>query len=466
MIKPWMIAFAGWLFCSVSGVDCEAAETPTIAQIKKALQECVDKQNRTPGIVVGVIDVNRTNVVAYGVRERGKAGKVDGDSIFEIGSITKVFTALLLQQMVERGEMNLGDPIGKYLPLSVKTPSLGGREITLLDLATHASGLPSVPDNLSPKDGGNPWADYTVGQMHDFLSHYKLPRKPGAKFEYSNLGMGLLGHILALRAGTNYEALVVSRICDPLQMNSTRITLSPEMKSRLATGHSTVGPPVENWGSLALQGDGAFYSSVNDMLRFLAANMGRGKSPLSATMAKTHVSRRGAGLGSKVGLGWMKFSFFGMEYIWHNGGTGGYRSFIGFDPQKGHGAVVLINEANDVDDVGRYLFLYDTYDSLDRFKAPRQRTVARIDYQIYDQYVGQYQFNSKHFLTITREGDRLRVQDSGPMEVPYEIFPESETEFFLTALDARISFIRNEAGMVKQAILHQDGKDLKAEKVK
>ena len=126
-------------------------------------------------------------------------------------------------------------PIGKYLPATVKTPSRGGREITLLDLATHTSGLPSLPDNLSPRDGDDPWADYTVEQMYDLLSHYKLPRKPGAKFEYSNFGMGLLGHILALRAGTNYEALVVSRICDPLQMNSTRITL--DARNEIAPGH-------------------------------------------------------------------------------------------------------------------------------------------------------------------------------------------------------------------------------------
>lgn len=454
------------MFCYGSRPACLGAETPSVAEIQKALRQCVDQQNRTPGIVVGIIDTNRTNVIAYGLRERGKGEKVDGDSIFEIGSITKVFTATLLQQMADRGEVKLDDPIGTYLPPSVKAPTRHGKEITLLELATHTSGLPSAPGNLSPRDGDDPWADYTEAQMYDFLSHYKLPRDPGAKFEYSNFGMGLLGHILALRAGTNYEALVVSRICDPLEMNSTRITLTPEMKSRRATGHSVVGPPVRNWGSLALQGDGAFYSSVNDLLKFLAANMGRGKSPLVATMAKTHVPRKHAFLGMKIALGWMEFSFFGLKYTWHNGGTGGYRSFIGFDSKKEHGAVVLINEANDIDDVGRYLFLHDTYDSLDKFKSPPQRAVARINHQVYDLYVGRYRFNSKHFMTIWREGDRLVVQDSGPMESPYEIFPESETEFFMTAGDAQISFVKDQAGMVKQAIVHEDGKNQKANKVK
>jgi serine-type D-Ala-D-Ala carboxypeptidase/endopeptidase len=448
---------------------------PSDAEIKQILQQCVDKQNRTPGIVVGVIDEKGTHVVAYGKRERGKPEPVDGDSIFEIGSITKVFTTTLLQQMVERGDVKLDDPIGKYLPASVKTPSRDGREITLIDLATHTSGLPSMPDNISPKDFDDPWSDYTVEQLYDFLSHYKLTRKPGKSFEYSNVGMGLLGHILALKAGTNYESLVVSRICDPLGMDSTRITLTPAMKARLATGHSVVGPPVKNWELPGLPACGALHSSVNDLLKFLAANMGRGPVPLSATMARTHAPLHGAGLGLKVGLGWMTFSFFGAKYIWHNGGTGGFRSFIGFNTERGRGGVVLVNEANDVDDVGRYLILPDVWDSLDHFKPLPQRTVARIDPRIYDRYVGQYQFSAKSVMTISREGDRLMEQGWEPMEeklfpmgFPCEIFPESEKTFFFTAvdLDAQLTFVTSEAGTVTQAILHQNGADKKADKIK
>jgi hypothetical protein len=127
---------------------------------------------------------------------------------------------------------------------------------------------------------------------------------------------------------------------------------------------------------------------------------------------------------------------------------------------------VLVNEANDIDDVGRCLFLHDIYDSLDKFKAPQQRTVACIDHQIYDHYVGRYQFNSKNYMTVTRDGDHLMVQESGPMEFPCEIFPESETDFFCTAGDSQISFVKDETGVVKQAIVHEDGKNRKAKKVK
>src|SRR5262249_40874125 len=126
----------------------------------------------------------------------------------------------------------------------------------------------------------------------------------GSTVEYSNFGVGLLGHILALRAGTDYEALVISRICEPLGMTNTRVVLSPAMKPHLATGHSVVGPPVKNWGSLALQGDGALYSSANDLLKFLAAQMGHGPQQLCASMAKTQPARKNIGLFMKMGLGW------------------------------------------------------------------------------------------------------------------------------------------------------------------
>ena len=150
-----------------------AKEPPaTEVAIKAVLQLCVDTQHRAPGIVVGVVDALGTKVVAYGQRERGKREPINGDTLFEIGSVTKVFTTLLLQDMANHKEIKLDDPIGKYLPQGVKTPTRDGREITLVDLATHTSGLPGTPDNFHPSDGDNPWADYTIAKMYDFLSHY------------------------------------------------------------------------------------------------------------------------------------------------------------------------------------------------------------------------------------------------------------------------------------------------------
>jgi len=255
-----------------------------------------------------------------------------------------VFTALLLANMAERGEVALRDPVVKYLPPGTKMPERNGRSITPVDLATHTSGLPRLPTNMSPKDPNNPYADYSVKQLYEFLSTYQLSRDIGSQYEYSNLGGGLLGHALALRAGMSYEDLVESRICAPLGMNSTRITLTPEMKGRLAGGHNAALETVENWDLPTLAGAGALRSTANDLLTFVAANLGYTKSPLASAMAAMLKERRPTGQpGLEVALGWHIFTTGGKEIIWHNGGTGGYRSFMGLGPKARVGGVVLSN---------------------------------------------------------------------------------------------------------------------------
>ena len=346
----------------VAGVACllvnkagrlDAQEKPkTDAEITALLDQCVVQQRRAPGIVIAMIDSNGTRVFAQGVGQTGGA-HVDGDTLFEIGSVTKTFTALLLQEMADRGEVSLDDPIGKYLPPAVKTPSRNGRQITLVDLATQTSGLPRLPGNFSPKDNRNPYADYTVGDLYDFLSHYQLRRDIGQKYEYSNLGVGLLGHLLSRRAGTNYEALAVRRICDPLGLTSTRITLAPELRSRLATGHDKSGVAVANWDIPALAGCGALRSTAHDLAIFVAANMGLTPSPISHAMMETHLPRHATGPRGQIGLVWQIDTAHGT--LWHNGGTGGYHSYIGFKSDGSRGVVVLANSANAIDDLGQFL---------------------------------------------------------------------------------------------------------------
>jgi CubicO group peptidase (beta-lactamase class C family) len=177
---------------------------PTDATVRELLRDCVEQQHRAPGVVVGLLDEHGSRVVAFGSAGSGSDVRLDGDTLFEIGSATKTFTATILQIMIERGEVKLDDPAQKYLPAKVKLPSRNGKQITLLHLATQASGLPRLPSNLTPKDLTNPYADYTIEQLYDFLSAYSLERDPGEKYEYSNLGMGLLGHILARKSGVDY----------------------------------------------------------------------------------------------------------------------------------------------------------------------------------------------------------------------------------------------------------------------
>jgi CubicO group peptidase (beta-lactamase class C family) len=205
------------------------------------------EEGRAVGIVLGVMEADgSTRVVWYG--DAGPNARALGArSVFEIGSITKVFTGILLADMVARGEVSLSDPVSDHLPSGVTVPSRGGREITLLDLATHHSGLPRLPSNFSPADRTNPYADYTVEDLYTFLSSHELRREIGSQYEYSNLAVGLLGVVLARVGEGSYEDIVRERILEPLGMNMTGITLEGDMLAWMAEGHNRQGDVIPLW---------------------------------------------------------------------------------------------------------------------------------------------------------------------------------------------------------------------------
>jgi serine-type D-Ala-D-Ala carboxypeptidase/endopeptidase len=418
---------------------------PTVlstGEIREILVRRIDRQKQAVGIVVGVIEPNSRRVVAYGSLANGDPRTLDGDTIFEIGSVSKVFTSLVLADMVNRKEVALDDPAAKYIPKNVKMPERSGKSITLLDLSTHSSGLPPLPSNFKPKDPLNPYADYSVDDLYQFLSGYTLPRDPGSEFEYSNLGGGLLGHLLACRAGTDYESLIGSRITRPLRMPDTGITLSSSMKQRMATGHNAMLAPVANWDLPVLAGAGALRSSVNDMLTFLEAFLGHKESPLAPAMKAMLEVRRPAGQ-TKIGLGWLIYSIDGREIAWHNGGTGGFRSFVGYDPKERVGVVVLSN-AGGVDDIG--LHLLNPKLPLANPAPRKQHTEIHIDPTLLDNYTGRYQLTPNLIFEITRDGDRLFAQGFAQVTgqaivLPkFELFAEDENNFFAKVSDSQIAF--------------------------
>ena len=334
------------------GLATVSARGSRDAEILALLKARVDA-GRNVGMVVGTIEAGGgTSMAAYGNPGPGSL-PLDADSVFEIGSITKVFTAILLADMAERGEVALDDPIRKFLPATTRVPSRAGRSITLLDLSTQTSGLPRLPDNLKPADLRNPYADYTVAQMYEFLSRHELRRDIGAEFEYSNLGVGLLGHVLALRAGMSYEALVKQRILDPLGMTHTAVTLTPWMTEHLAKGHDTKGAVAANWDIPTLAGAGALRSNLTDMLKFARANL-ETSGRLQRVMQSTHAVRASAGRPDmSIGMNWiLRRVSDQQEIVWHNGGTGGYRTWLGFDKQRRIAAVVLTNSGHGADDLG------------------------------------------------------------------------------------------------------------------
>jgi D-alanyl-D-alanine-carboxypeptidase/D-alanyl-D-alanine-endopeptidase len=436
-----------------------AAQSESIeSRIREVVKERVDKYGKSFGIVVGIINENGSKIISYG--KLSKDGpEVDGDTVFELCSTTKVFTAILLADMVERGEVGLNDPIDKYLPGSVKVPTRNGEKITLLHLATHTSGLPGTPQIPSPRDDKPGYVDFSVDQLYDFLSNCTLTGEIGSKYQYSNLGMGLLGHILSLRAGKPYRTLIIERICQPLGMESSRFELSPGLQSRLAQGQYLNGqvahdhqiPPL-------LSGAGGLRSTANDMLKFLAANIGLLKSPLYTAMQKTHAGQKSIkGDEFKSGLAWLVIREDDLHILLHGGERPGYRSFIGFDPQKKTGVVVLTNSAQIIMDIGFFALT----NKLEVFKLGEYiiPEVVQVDPAVYDDYVGQYQVTPTFIITITRENDRLFGQ--GTAQPRFELFPESGTKFFLKAVQAKITFVKDSKGNVIKLIVHSaDGEEV------
>ncbi|HLH42183.1 MAG TPA: serine hydrolase [Bryobacteraceae bacterium] len=439
--------------------------------IREILVKRIDQQKQAVGIVVGVIEPTSRRVVAHGKLANGDSRALDGDTIFEIGSISKVFTSLLLAEMVSRNQVALDDPAAKYLPEHVKMPERSGKSITLLDLSTHTSGLPRLPTNMRPKDLRNPYADYSVDDLYQFLSGSELPRDPGSAFEYSNLGGGLLGHVLASRAGTDYESLIRSRVTRPLGMPDTGITLSSVQKQRMATGHTAMLAPTANWDLPTLAGAGALRSSANDMLTFLEAFLGFKETLLAPAIKAMFEVRRTAGE-AKIGLGWLISSTGGRETVWHNGGTGGFRSFVGYNPKERIGVVVLSNAftPSGIDDIGFHLL--NPKLPLASPEPPKQHTEIHIDAKLLSNYTGRYQVTPDLIFEITRDGDRLFAQGFAqlPQNRPgdliglpkFELFAEGEKNFFARVADHQITFETGPDGRATSLILNRAGREMPA----
>lgn len=299
------------------------------------------------GATIGIVAHGKRKILAY--------GSVKADSVFEIGSITKTFTGLVLAQMVEQKKVTLDEPVRELLPKgTVAQPA--GKEITLLDLSAQRSGLPRMPDNFHPKDEQNPYADYDAKALYAWLSSHGVALPDKLAFGYSNLGVGLLGQALANRAGSSYEALVKKEVLDPLGMHDTAVKLTPALAKRFAIGHDENNKPAHAWDLDALAGAGALRSTAADMLTFLEAQLHpdriKGKSAeaktLATAIAASQEVRGEAGPGMHIGLNWIRVDENGT--YWHNGGTGGFHTFALFDPANDFAVVVLLNGSAGLED--------------------------------------------------------------------------------------------------------------------
>jgi CubicO group peptidase (beta-lactamase class C family) len=372
---------------------------------------------------------------------------LDGDTVFEIGSITKVFTALLLADMVDKNEVTLSDAAAKYLPPDIKVPSRNGRAITVVDLATHTSGLPFMPENAPPLNDPAA-AKYSVADLKQYVANYNLKRDIGSEWEYSNIGYWILSEALSFRAGNDFENLVRKRVIAPLNLTNTAFALSPKMKANIAIGHDAAlqtAPDVSTLGVYSIMpAAGSLYSTTNDLLRVVSVAMGYEQSPLAPAIETTVKTRRPAGGASEQALAWTIVGNGEHQIIFRDGGTYGFASSIAWDPQKRIGVVVLSNQQGDVNDIAHHLLQPD-------FPLAKPANLKHAEIAIgpalLDRYTGRYKAEGEGIFTIAREGDSLMIESPADWGLPkLRIRPESQQDFFARELPLRVTFtIENDA---------------------
>lgn len=354
-----LLVLAGLGFAS----RCEAADAKAAAD---ALFQPLIAENKCVGVSIGVIRGDAREYFGYGETGQHTDRVPDADTLFEIGSITKTFVGLMLAQMIDEGLVQLDAPIRTYLPEGTKVPAYGEREILVADLATHTSGLPRNPGGMwdmknirSLDDVFNPFAKYTPDRLYGFLAGYTLKYAPGTRFVYSNLGAGLLGHALSLKAGMPFEEMVVTRVCGPLGLNDTRVTLTPDQRGRVAPGYLQyaeapyfANPFPSSYAPVpALGGAGSLRSTARDMLTYLAAHMGIVETPWPKAVAMTHEPQFTVNDRLQIGLFWHIYTLKGFDepLYEHTGMTGGYYSYVGFFMKRQLGVAVLGNGIVDID---------------------------------------------------------------------------------------------------------------------
>lgn len=326
----------------------------------KDLQASIDKvankyiaDGKALGLVVGVIKNDTVYIKGYGTTQKGQSTLPDSNSIFELASTSKLFTTTVLQLMADEGVIQITDKIQPLLNGKVSLPILA-QNTTLQQLATHLSGFPSLPNLFLAKmnDETNPYKDLVTQDIYDYLKNCE-EKQPDGTFEYSNFGMGLLGHILELKSGLRYEELVKQKLLLPLEMKNTFVTIPPENQKYIAQGYDENNNEAPIWKDDVLTGAGSFLSSGADLIKFVKANLKTSATPLSASLIKTHQQQ----LGGETGLGWILPSsadtlLGNKSIVWHNGMAGGYASFICIDKINQYGLFVLSNKAIDVTKLG------------------------------------------------------------------------------------------------------------------
>jgi len=317
-------------------------------------RQYIQKEN-TVGLSIGIYKGGAISTYNYGETARGNNNLPTSNTIYEIGSITKTFTAALLAWYVNDGKIKLTDTITKYLPDSVAAnPAL--QSVTVVTLSNHTSGLPSLPDNfyVNSTDTINPYKDYNQQMLFAYLKTCKLKSVPGEKYAYSNLAVALLGVILEKVSGESYGQMITDLITKPLQLNSTVLHVPPAMRPRFVSVYNENGKPTPPWNWDVFEPTGALRSTVGNMLTYAKANMDTtGTTALGKAFALTRQITFTKDV--KIGLNWHIIVVNGVEYYFHNGATDGSSSFLAYNIDRNVAIVILSNCGERVDAMGAKL---------------------------------------------------------------------------------------------------------------
>jgi CubicO group peptidase (beta-lactamase class C family) len=440
-----------------------AWRAPSAAEIRKALKERIADRHGV-GVVVGVLQPNgRREIYAEGAPDPADSRPLDGETVFEVASISKVFTGLLLADMTLRKEVRLDDPVQRLLPADVKAPAYQGRSPTLLDLATHTAGFPGTPPDFDDRNG----QVYDLSRFDRFVSGYKLTTAPGSQWSYSNVGVALLGQALAQRTNTDFSTLVADRITGPLGMTSTTATPTADMMARLAPGHDFALRLARGDRKDALEPAWGFYSTADDLLRLLGLQFGEGPPELIRASALTASTHRTIAPGTWQGLGWeaREVRPGGPLVVFKNGGMRGYRAYIAFRPDSHAGVVVLSNAltAWSPDDIGLFILAGQPLPLLPPPAPSSEHKQVALSQQTLQLYVGRYQLTPQSQVLIGLQDGALYGQLTAGRRVP--LYAEAPGRFFATDVDVEVTFEGDPTKASTGMRLRLNGQDMTAPRI-
>lgn len=426
----------------------------------KKVQEYIDARvdrDLNQSIIVGVIDLSGERYFTAGKVSAADPRPPKPEDVFEIGAVTNVFTATAASSLVIDRQITWTQDVATFLPDYVATPHFGRIPLQLVHLSTHTSGLPHTPPNLQPKDVNDPFADFTDDHTYVAISVIGLTIPPGQEYRFSMLGYGLLGHVLENRTGLEYPEIIEKTIVRPLALKDTSAKLDP---AKMVPGHQG-NQQVPNWHWDGLAGGGGLYSSARDLLRFVAANLQMVKvdKEFQRALLSTHnVFTKTSMPNTSIGYGWhVTRKAIGAVY-WQNGKTGGYASYIGFNPGTKTGCVILTNTALELDDVGFYIL------DPENFPLPKPPPSGLMPAKELQKYEGIYQVGPDALINITRDGGKLYAQIPG--QPSYRIYPTGKDEFVYASGDVRVRFNPDRKGSVDSLTLVIGLKQINGKRVK